>query len=56
MTRKNIGVVESKVVVRASADDCFCVASSPVLLSLLLVAVLVSSAPPVPGHLVYTLF
>lgn len=28
MARKNIGVVESKVIVRASADDCFCVASS----------------------------
>ena len=26
--RKNVGVVQSKVVVRASADDCFCVASS----------------------------
>jgi len=26
--RKNVGLVESKVVARASADDCFCVASS----------------------------
>jgi len=26
--RKNIGMVQSKVVVGASADDCFCVASS----------------------------